>query len=299
MIEHIKEYTERSRVVHPLSSPKDTGNSPGKRPILKEWQLLKKTPDLKTFPPGCNIGLVCGKASGVTVIDYDNMLFASNQYTGTLMSTRTVGRGHTFFKYDPELKSQKHNMLGIEILNDGSNVVLPPSVHASGDVYKWLDETAQVIEMPKYEKERLINLFNTETEMKQIISKSRTCFKKVLKNYPENIPYFNGSEGRMLMLAICTDLMALGAKEQHLRMFSKLVYREKYDDKRTIEEIKGIAPGKTWRCETLREKLPAYVNCEECVNHKFNNHQNGQTEPERMKVIIPASVKELTLIIER
>jgi hypothetical protein len=295
MTDWIKEYTNRGWVVHPLAGPKDPGDSPGKRPLLKGWQFLKETPQLSLFKPKCNIGLVCGKASGVMVIDYDSLMFAHNENTGTPVSFRTTGRGHVFFKYDPEIKSQKHHLLGIEILSDGSNAVLPPSIHASGDVYKWVNTTVQIQEIPESERRRLTNLFNTETELKQIINKCRYCFKKVLKDYPANIPDVHGSDGRLFMLAICTDLMALGAKEAHIKMFSKLVYREKYDSQRTTEELKGIAPRKTWRCETLREKLPGLVSCEECPILKFKHKDIS----EQMSIRIPASVKVVKLLIER
>jgi len=297
MKDYIKEYSSRGWVVHPLSSPHDQGSSPGKRPLLKGWQLLKKTPDLSQFPPGCNIGLVCGKASGVTVIDYDNMLFAPHDYTGTLVNARTAGHGHVYFQYDPAPKSQKHHMLGIEILSDGSNAVLPPSVHKTGDVYKWIDKTAEPIDMPEDIRVQLLYLFDVESELKQRIGKCRACFKKVLKDYPANIPDMQGYEGRLFMLAICTDLIALGAKERHLKMFAKLMYREKYDEVKTLEELKYLDTWKTWRCETLQEKLPAYVNCNECVNHKFKMSSRAQTE--QMRIVIPASVKELTLIIDK
>jgi len=309
MINHIKEYTERGWVVHPLSSPKDSGGSPGKKPLLAGWQHLKKTPGLYNFPPGCNIGLVCGKVSGVMVIDYDNLYFIADMindlrnenfwetWMKTMVSKRTFERGHIFYKYDPEIKSQKHHLLGIEVLSDGSNAVIPPSIHKSGDVYKWIGAATQAIEMPDDVKERLLSLFRTETELKQIMSKCRTCFKKVLTDYPANIPDVHGADGRLFMLAICTDLVALGAKEAHLKMFSKLVYREKYSYEKTLVGFEGIAPGKTWRCETLREKLPAYVNCSECVNHKFSTTEHEQAG--RMRMTIPASVKELTLVIEK
>ena len=302
MIDHIKEYTERSWVIHPLTSPQDAGNSPGKRPLLKGWQLLKRTPDLGAFPPGCNIGLVCGRASGITVIDYDNMMFVTelfgDSWEDTLESKRTFERGHIFFRYNPNLRSQKHHLLGIEILSDGSNAVLPPSQHVSGDLYKWTDTDTQLVEMTTGVEERLTRLFNTETELKQTISKCRTCFKKVLTNYPANVPDMHGNDGRLFMLAICTDLVALGTKEKHLIMFSKLMYREKYTYEKTLVGFKGIAPGKTWRCETLREKLPAYVNCSECVSYNFRI--NVKTEiKETMEVTIPRSVKELTLVIVR
>lgn len=295
MLDHIKEYTERGWTVHPLSAPTDQGSSPGKKPLLVGWQHLKKTPGLHNFPPGCNIGLVCGKASGVTVIDYDNMMFITDCSGGAeTISRRTVGRGHIFFVYDPELKSQKHHLLGIEILSDGSNAVLPPSIHASGDVYRWWGD-APVAKMPAAGKEQLLCLFKAEAELKTLVGKCRQCFKRVLKDYPGNVPDVNGTEGRQFMLAICTDLIALGAKLQHLLMFCKLMYREKYDEQRTKEEISGIDQSKTWRCETLRERLPGYVNCDECVNHKFKMPE----QTERMKVTIPASIREITLVIEK
>jgi len=308
MIENILDvltgYNKRGFVCHPLSSPTDRGDSPGKKPLLKGWQMLKHTPPISQFPPGCNIGLVCGKASGITVIDFDSLLFASNCCTGdvhitnahlTLVSRRTTGRGHIFYKYDPGLKSQKHHLLGIEILSDCSNAVLPPSVHSTGDVYKWMYITEQAAQMPDDVKERLLELFSIEAELKQRVGKCRQCFKRVLKDYPGNVPDVNGTEGRQFMLAICTDLIALGAKLQHLLMFCKLMYREKYDEQRTKEEISGIDQSKTWRCETLRERLPGYVNCEECVNHKFKMPE----QTERMKVTIPASIREITLVIEK
>jgi len=303
MIDHIKEYTKRGWVVHPLSSPKDTGNSPGKKPLMVGWQMLKRTPMYHHFPPGCNIGLVCGKVSDVMVIDYDNMMFITelfgDSWEDTLKSKRTTDRGHLFFRYNPNIKNQKHHMLGIEFLTDGSNAVLPPSVHISGDIYKWTDTNTPVRDMPKDIEARIVRLFSTETELKKVIDRCRACFKRVLKDYPNNIPDVHGSDGRQFMLAICTDLVALGAKEQHLKMFSKLMYREKYDEHKTLNEMKYLDTWKTWRCETLREKLPAYVNCAECVNHKFNRPENAQDEKMRMKVTIPASVKELTLIIEK
>lgn len=98
-------------VLHPLSSPKDGGNSPGKRPLLKGWQTLQKTPDNipEYVKKGCNIGLVCGKASCVTVIDFDSDLFIPELFDGfdinTLKSKRTEGREHDYFKYNPNLPS--------------------------------------------------------------------------------------------------------------------------------------------------------------------------------------------------
>lgn len=275
MLNAVKEYTAKGWVVHPLSSPKDNGNSPGKKPLLEKWQELTHTPeDLGAYiSKGCNLGLVCGKASGLTIIDLDSELFTDDLFNGfeldTLKSKRIEGRGHIYFKYNPNLPAQKHHNLGIEILNDGSNAVVPPSVHKSGDVYHWNNPDAPIIKMPKELEKRLLKLFQTETEFKRIIAKCRHCFRDIIKRQPD----MHGAEGRDYMLAVCTDLKANGATEEHIKMFAKLMYQSEYDEKLTLQEWAQIDSSKTWQCKTLKEKLPSYVDCEGCEGENKNKKQ--------------------------
>lgn len=296
MEDMIENYTGRGWVVHPLSSPKDNGYSPGKRPLLKNWQKLHKTPDniLQYVKKGCNIGLVCGKASSVTAVDLDSMLFADELFNGfeinTPKSQRTEGRGHLYFAYNSNLPSQKHRDLGIEILNDGSNIVLPPSVHSSGDVYRWVNPEAPLIKMPEELEKRLLRLFKTEAELRQMLSKSRYCFRDVLRRKPD----VRGAEGREYMLAICTDLKAKGAAEEHVKMFARLVYRERYDEERTLKEWKYIDASKTWRCSTIRARLPAYIDCERCPASKA---QAAIRTPEHVTGFLKSICSKNTAII--
>lgn len=277
---------ERGWVVHPLSSPKDKGTSPGKRPLLPEWQkkgMATETEIDRWFnSTDNNIGLVCGKPSGVTVVDFDNELFLIDLLSGldinTLKSQRTKDRCHLFFRHNPNLPAQKHHNLGIEVLSDGSNVVLPPSIHASGDVYKWANPDAPIMEMPKELEKRLKELFKTETELKQIIAKTRTCFRDVLQRRPD----VHGAEGREYMLAICTDLVRKRAREEHLKLFAKLMYRQDYDETKTLNELKYIDEGKTWKCETLQQKVPSLINldrCEECEKRREKAEQKKEENP--------------------
>jgi P4 family phage/plasmid primase-like protien len=258
-------YNSMGFVVHPLSSPNDKGNSPGKRPLIKGWQALKETPsNINTYiDNGCNLGLVCGKVSNVTNLDFDNFLFLDQVFNGageleTLRCKRTEGRGHTYFKYNPNLPASKHHDLGIEVLSDGNNAVIPPSIHKSGEVYK--SNGKPIIEMPEKVLDNLNRLFKTETELKQIIGKCRKCFKTILGNDKD----VHGSDGREYMLAICTDLKSNGAKEDHIKMFARIIYGKDYDEKRTLTEWNNIDASKTWKCETLRAKLPAYIDSDEC-----------------------------------
>ena len=105
-------YAQRGWIVHRLHSPTAKVNSPGKQPKDMGWQEVTTPPteaNLEQWfgngnPKGYNIGLVCGEASDVTVIDLDRMIYA-DIFNGvkTLRSYRTTGRGHIFFKYNFQL----------------------------------------------------------------------------------------------------------------------------------------------------------------------------------------------------
>lgn len=253
----IAELKAHGFVLHPLK---------GKIPLLKGWQALTKTPAEieKHFENGGNVGAVCGKASDITVIDLDSFLFADDVFGGgieTLKACRTEGRGHVYFKYNPALPASKHHDLGVEVLSDGNNIVVPPSVHPSGDLYHWRNPSAPIIEMPKEVETKFLRLFKTEAELKQIITKCRHCFRDVIKRKPD----MHGAEGREYMIAVATDMKANGATELHICMFAKMMYDTKYKEGRTLQEWRNIDPGKTWTCDVLRAKLPTYVDLQECA----------------------------------
>ncbi len=273
----VAELKGRGFVLHPLK---------GKIPIMKRWQELTATPDDidNHIENGGNVGAVCGKASNITAIDLDSMLFASEIFNGakieTLCAERIEGRGHVYFKYNPNLPASKHHTLGIEILSDGNNIVLPPSKHPSGDVYHWKNPDAPILDMPAEIETNLLRLFKTEIELKKILAICRHCFRDVIKRKPD----MHGADGRDYMLSVCTDLKANDADEQHIRMFARLMYREKFDEERTMQEWRNIDPAKTWTCETLKAKLPAYVDlaeCEKCDARKtaFQNRPDLTAPP--------------------
>ncbi len=294
MIEAIKEYSNRGWIVHPLTAYDDPGDSPGKRPMLRGWQLLKRTPDnIESFiKKGCNIGLVCGKVSDVTVLDLDSTLFFEDVFGDlepeTLISQRTPGRSHVYFKYNPRLPASKHHLLGMEIMSDGSNVVLPPSIHSSGDLYKWKDPGVQIAGMQEDVEKRLQQLFRTETELKQLMGLTRTCFRNAFRDKPD----VHGADGRYFMVAICTELMSVGAKEHHLKLFSKLLFGRDYNESVTVTELSYIDPSKTWRCSTLREKLSEYVSayCEKCK--RYSRPAQLSTQAELRTVAMPENVMD-------
>lgn len=270
-------YAARGWVVHRLTSPKAKGGSPGKRPVDTGWQTVTKPPTTQKLtawfgnnnPKGYNIGLLCGEASGVTVIDLDRMIYAGIfDGINTLRSARTTGRCHVYFKYNQRLPASKHHNLGIEVLATGNNAVMPPSTHASGDVYAWVDPEAPLATMPEEIELKLTNLFEREKGLNALVKKCRPCFKRLFEKKVREATDFHGAEGRELMVAWGADLKAAGATIADAEMWSKIIYGDDNDHAKTVREWRNIDSSKTWKCETVAAKLGGVIECD-CAGCKW------------------------------
>ncbi len=284
MIKAASEYTKRGWVVHPLSSPKDKGNSPGKKPLLPGWQRFTKTADdIEDYiRKGCNIGLVCGKASGVDALDFDCEIFRDELFRGidlnTLISGHRDGRRHVLFQHEDDMFSERHLFIGIEYFGNnkdgaGSNLVLPPSVHVSGEEYKWKDQGAPLTKESETLKGHIRALFQQEDELHAYFKKCRRCFTTGSKKYDAKDPRskgiwerpddfsVHGKDGRLAVLAIMGELKAAGCPDTLLHIACKRFFGKDYSYETTAEELKGIKP-KHPTCETLRTYLN--VECDGC-----------------------------------
>lgn len=126
-----------------------------KKPPLCPWQAeasrnLDTVLDWWRRYPDANIGLRCGVTSGVVVVDVDpihtgdeSLLELFNKYQNfpdTPLSLTGGGGQHYFFKHpiDTRIPSKNGQLaVGIDIKADGGYVLLPPSVHPSGERYRW------------------------------------------------------------------------------------------------------------------------------------------------------------------
>ncbi len=265
----VNDYSSRGWVVHPLSAPNDEKTSPGKRPLLERWTALAKTPEdiEKYLKKGCNIGLVCGKPSGLTIIDIDSESFVSDLTKDidfkTLSSYRTSGRGHLYFKYNPNIPASKHHDLGLEILTDGNNVVLPYSIHHTGDIYKWKEPDVLPIEMPLKLIDNLNTLFKLELRLSDLIQKCRPCFRKY---WGDKTRVSHGATARMFLGAFCSELYNNGADYDMIRMFAKIIYQQTFNEKITRNEFNGWTEKgyKPFPCDKIRQHCPGFTQCDSC-----------------------------------
>lgn len=262
-------------MIHPLAGPKDTGNSLGKRPLLDSWQKRKKATatDLKEWfeKTNNNVGLVLGKESGIIVVDLDKLdwidvIFPPEQkiLEKTVRAGRIAGRGHFYFKFTDKIGNWKFHEFGIEILGEGNQVVVPPSIHREGQQYQWqlpegADlETFEVPELPDH----VIETIRLLKKLDEKIKGCRKCFRWIINQSRDTI---HGKEGRRLMLATATELKAQQVTLEEFRLYAKKVYGDDYNPRRTSEEWKNVNEKKTWKCDTIRQNFPVVLElCKTC-----------------------------------
>lgn len=167
MLEYALEYARMGLPVFPVHIPLPNGGCSckkgrdcqriGKHPRT-EHGLDDATADVSQISkwwerwPTANIGCAVGGASKILVLDVDldrnkgkygdETLAALEEAHGALPETwmcLTGGGGlHYYFLYDGEpLKNAVEFLPGLDIRTTGGYVVLPPSLHASGQTYEW------------------------------------------------------------------------------------------------------------------------------------------------------------------
>lgn len=142
--------------------------TPGKHPVLNAWQN-KSTIDedeLAQWLDGSknyNIGVQLGEKSGIIDIEFDSdqgrktaeRFGLDKAYTPTFTSKRST---HRLFKWDRRLPQQAvYKLAGLEIRigggKKGAQSIMPPSSHASGASYSWVEgmspDDCDVAEIPR------------------------------------------------------------------------------------------------------------------------------------------------------
>ncbi len=129
-----EEYVEKGLSVIPLigKAPRSSGWS--------KWCTEKMDMEDITLLPGqTGIGLCLGPASGIVAVDIDTDNKTILDMVPDSPVKKRGQKGETrFFQYDKSIRSQKPGM-GIEILAQGNQTVLPPSIHPiTREPYYWI-----------------------------------------------------------------------------------------------------------------------------------------------------------------
>jgi hypothetical protein len=131
-----------------------------KKAAVKEWPRLATADSAQVDSwwrrwPGCNVGVACGPGSGIFVVDVDThgrdgaaALAKAVRDLGPLPPSVEQGTGgggrHLVFRHPPgrAMRSRGGGKTwaypGLEIRGDGGAFMVAPSVHPSGERYRWL-----------------------------------------------------------------------------------------------------------------------------------------------------------------
>lgn len=116
--------------------------------------------------PRANVGVACGRPSGITVIDIDpknggneTVAFRKSRqqdFIPTVLSRTPSGGWHMFYAFEPMLKNSKSLLgPGVDVRTEGGYIVAPPSI--AGKPYAWLvpPTGAELPRMPRWALEAL------------------------------------------------------------------------------------------------------------------------------------------------
>lgn len=160
MLQAALDHLKAGRSVIPICSPVAGGvgchqhgkgcKGPGKTPLTKWKKYQTELPTeaevrlwFETWPT-MNIGMATGAVSGTVVLDGDSdaaIEFVLSQGEGELAEAPmvTTGKGaHWYLEHPGEVvKNFAHKWPTLDFRGDGGYVVLPPSLHRSGNRYAW------------------------------------------------------------------------------------------------------------------------------------------------------------------
>lgn len=137
----------------------------GKRPLLP-WQVYQyrraDVPEIAGWFqrwPDANIAVVTGIVSGLVVLDLDprhgagESLAQIHREHGSLPDTVEASTGgggrHLYFAHPGDITHNRVGLLpGIDLRGDGGYVVAPPSIHGSGEHYRWVRSPEVLYPLP-------------------------------------------------------------------------------------------------------------------------------------------------------
>ncbi|MGI8897881.1 MAG: bifunctional DNA primase/polymerase [Pyrinomonadaceae bacterium] len=137
--------------------------SPRSKVPLVEWKAYQYEPPsspereaMFSFEQDLNIGVVCGAASSnLAIIDAESKPSFTDQLKqcdrAGLANTwvdETYRGGHIYLSLPVAVKPRSFKRDGYEVRAQGQFVLMPPSVHPSGAVYRFINRPPSIIRVP-------------------------------------------------------------------------------------------------------------------------------------------------------
>ena len=138
---------------------------------LVSWELYQKRRPTEEkvrewFITNHNIAIITGEISNLTVVDIDPRNGGTNDFLKDIKTpySKTGGGGyHYYFKYLKGSNCRAGIRPGVDIKSSGGYVLAPPSMHKSGNRYKWIVDPldCEFAQVPEFLAKEI--LFNNES----------------------------------------------------------------------------------------------------------------------------------------
>ena len=145
-MEYVSDYVDIGWSVLPVKPSE-------KRPYMTNWLQYNKTKATRATVEnwfnslsGAGVGMVTGKISNIVVLDVESYCPTPiseilKKYPTQLISRTGSGGYHLFYQYPtnvPRVANRVGIFEGADLRADGGFIVLPPTVHPSGNKYEWV-----------------------------------------------------------------------------------------------------------------------------------------------------------------
>jgi hypothetical protein len=126
----------------------------GSKNVIRSGEELSKALKKVDNP---NLGLPTGRETGITVLDFDGpagrALFEEWEAEGLILPdmlrASTGGGGvHVVIEHIPGLSAKVKTLPGLDIRNEGGQIVTAPSLHRSGNLYTWQNWPGEILPAP-------------------------------------------------------------------------------------------------------------------------------------------------------
>jgi putative DNA primase/helicase len=229
--------------------------SPGKHPwggskkgaIRSGEELLKALK--KVDNP--NLGLPTGKETGITVLDFDGpagrALFEEWEAGGLIlpdMLTASTGGGgvHVLVQHIPGLSARVRTLPGLDIRNEGGQIVAAPSLHRSGNVYTWDNWPGQILPAPAglVDKLKTPAILAQDGAIEARVSGTQARFRPMTAAGEYRESYYDGDGRNYDLFRYCCGLVGGGYSIEEVRRKAQDFNERRCNDRLEFGEIETI-----------------------------------------------------------
>jgi len=274
--------------------------------------------------PDANIGIITGKASKLIVVDADSAKaceWIEKTFPTTWLRVNNNGRGqHYYFKYPASCENKRIKTCAgllseeVDIRADGGLVVIPPSIHKSGNRYKWIVDSGFSLEdyqedLPEFPIDQFPQLLTNQSATPQkILNHNQHYNRSQLKYIAPQCAWLRhcredaaklGYEEWLKMITIvarCED----GNKKVHLLSEGHPKYNYNATERKIHEALVKMKPA---TCRNICVGFESCFECENLINHgkNFSPIILGETklsENHDLKIMDVKTIKNNSLILD-